>query len=110
MSEEVGEALFRACMDNGLSPDYDALRGHYREAAATLIDAYGDDAAFNGFEFDADGERDQVEAYAEAVGPPGLDRRLPPWAETDLDPEDLLARSEADLDRAARDDLEVADT
>lgn len=109
MSEEVGAALFRVCEENGLAPEYGALRERYRAAARDLISAYADDAAFNGFEYDPSDERGQVDTYASAIGPPGEDDRLPAWADVSLDPERLLADARADLERAARNELEVSE-
>ena len=100
MCREVATALFNAVEDSGLEPEYDRLRARYREAADTLVDQYGADAAFNGFEFDAASERDQVATYAAAIAPPEDDTRLPAWAETDLDPEAIRRAARTGLDRA----------
>jgi glucosyl-3-phosphoglycerate synthase len=93
MAGEVADALFRALADAGITVDYDALRERYREHAGRLVEQYATDAAFNGLEYDPAGEREQVAAYAEAVTPPGPDRRPPPWAETDLAAEAVAAAS-----------------
>jgi glucosyl-3-phosphoglycerate synthase len=100
MCREVATALFHAVEDAGLDPDYDRLRDQYRTVAGDLVAQYGTDAAFNGFEFDAAGEREQVDTYAEAVAPPDEDTRLPAWAETDLDPETVERAAQRGLDRA----------
>ena len=97
MVDEVADALFRVLVDADVRVDYDALREKYRETARRYVDQYALDAGFNGLEFDAEGEREQVDAYAEAIGPPSEDERLPPWAETDL--------SAAAVRTAARDAL-----
>jgi len=97
MSEEVGAALFRALADHGVDPDYDGLAEAYRAAGRRLVDQYAADAAFNGLEYDPEGEREQVEAYAGAVGPPGDDDRLPAWRDAPLAAGDLRAAARADL-------------
>jgi len=100
MSEDVAAALLRVIEDRGVDPDYDALPAAYREAATALVDGYEADARFNGLAFDASDERAQVDRYAEAVRPPGDDDRLPAWASIDLDPLEVLAAAQADLDAA----------
>jgi glucosyl-3-phosphoglycerate synthase len=100
MATDVAGALFRVLADAGLTVDYDDLRDRYREHARRLVDQYALDAGFNGLTFDRAGERDQVDAYAGAVAPPGPDTRLPPWTETDLSPESVVAASRRAL-RAA---------
>jgi glucosyl-3-phosphoglycerate synthase len=95
MSKEVADALFRALDDNGVTPDYETLRSRYRETARSLVDRYAADAAFNGLEYDRTHERKQIEAYAEAIGPPGPDERLPAWNGASLSPADVLAASKS---------------
>jgi len=97
MADEVADALFRVLADADVRVDYDSLCERYRETARRYVDQYALDAAFNGLDFDREGERDQVDAYAEAIGPPGEDQRLPAWAETEL--------SAAAVRTAARDAL-----
>ena len=101
MSEGVGSALFRAVEDAGVAVDYDRVRERYREHADRFVRAYGADAAFNGFDYDAEGERDQTGTYAEAVHPPGEDTRLPAWDDAPLDPETVAEAARADADDAA---------
>ncbi|WP_313691264.1 glycosyl transferase family 2 [Halorarum halobium] len=97
MSESVGAALLRAVEERGVTPDYGTLRARYRSVADSFVRAYGADAAFNGFEYDAAGEREQIETYAEAVGPPREDARLPPWTDAPVDPDDVLAAAAEDV-------------
>ena len=94
MCREVAVALLQVLGDNGVDPDYGTLPDRYRETAAGLIEQYAADAAFNGLEYDRAGERDQVEAYAESIEPPGSDTRLPAWTEAPVDPGEIerLAR------------------
>jgi len=101
MSEGVGSALFRAVEDAGVDVAYDEVRERYREHADRFVRAYGADAAFNGFEYDAAGERDQTGTYADAVRPPGEDARLPAWDDAPLDPEAVAAAARADAEDAA---------
>ncbi|MFC3478382.1 glycosyltransferase family protein [Halobacterium litoreum] len=101
MSEGVGSALFRAIEDAGVEPDYDALPERYREHAARFVRAYGADAAFNGLDYDSEGERDQTATYADAIAEPGPDTRLPAWADAPLDPDEVAAAAAADADDAA---------
>jgi len=103
MSEQVGDALFRVLADHGVEPDYEALRERYRTIADRLIGGYAADARHNGLPYDAAAEREQVAAYADAIGPPGRDTRLPAWRDLDLDPADVLAASEESLATAASD-------
>lgn len=97
MSEGVGRALFRAVEDAGVDVDYDALADRYRAAADRFVRAYRADAAFNGLDYDAEGERDQTLTYADAVAPPGPDERLPAWKDTTLDPGDVADAAAADV-------------
>ncbi|MDZ5813205.1 glycosyl transferase family 2, partial [Halorubrum sp. AD140] len=79
--------------------DYGGLTERYREAAETLVDGYATDAAFNGLSYDPDDERSQVATYAEALGEPGPDTRLPAWGNAPVDPDEVH--------EAAREDLEA---
>ncbi|MFD1586931.1 glycosyl transferase family 2 [Halorientalis brevis] len=99
MCSEVATALFQVVEDAGLQPAYDRLRERYRAEADRLVRQYETDAAFNGLEFDAAGEREQVETYADAVQPPAEDTRLPAWRDTDLDPAAVRDASDEGLDR-----------
>ncbi|SFR40510.1 glucosyl-3-phosphoglycerate synthase [Halogeometricum rufum] len=102
MSRSVGETLFRTLADHGVAPDFDTLPDRYREAALTLVEQYAADAAFNGFEFDRAGEREQVATYAEAVAEPaGEDGRLPPWSDAPLSPDDVVAAAVADAEEVS---------
>jgi len=98
MSEQVAAALLRAVEENGPAPEYETLRRRFRAAAERLVDDYALDAAFNGLEYDREGELAQVDDYAAAIAPPGADDRLPAWAETDLTPAAVAEAAAADLD------------
>jgi len=98
MSREVAEAVFRVLDDVGLDPDYGTLPTRYREVAGELIDRYAADAAFNELEYDRTHELEQVDAYAEAIVPPGPDRRLPAWTDASLTPAEVRAASDAAID------------
>ncbi|RDI71222.1 glycosyltransferase family protein [Halopelagius longus] len=103
MSRSVGETLLRCVAERGVTPDFATLPARYRETARNLIDQYAADAALNGLQFDRDGEREQVEVYADAVREPGpADDRLPAWAETELDPDAVAERARADLREVAQ--------
>jgi glucosyl-3-phosphoglycerate synthase len=93
MSRAVGDALFHALDDAGVSPDYETLPARYRERALALVDQYAADAAFNGFDYDSVAEREQVDTYAGAVEPPGEDRRLPAWRDAPVDPTEIRSLS-----------------
>jgi glucosyl-3-phosphoglycerate synthase len=93
MATEVADALFRALADRSLHPDFEMLRDRYRRAADRLVDQYAADATFNGLEYDPVAEREQVETYAEAIDPPGPDRRLPAWRDAPTDPATVRAAS-----------------
>ena len=93
MAEAVASAVFRSLERNGLAPDYDDLRGRYRECGRTLVEQYAADARFNGLSFDAASEIDQVERYAGAIQPPGPDPRLPAWESTAVDASAVLEHS-----------------
>ncbi|WP_232687345.1 glycosyl transferase family 2 [Halobacterium zhouii] len=101
MSEGVGRALFRAVEDAGVGPDYDALAEQYLDHANRLVESYGTDAAFNGFDYDAEDERDQTATYVDAIAPPGDDDRLPAWTDAPFDPEEVAAAAAADARDAA---------
>jgi glucosyl-3-phosphoglycerate synthase len=98
MCDEVAKTLFTTVEEHGFSPDYERLRAAYRDHADRLVRQYAGDAAFNGFEYDPQQEREQVETYATSITPPGEDNRLPSWETAPLDPETLRTRSEAALD------------
>jgi glucosyl-3-phosphoglycerate synthase len=98
MSRHVGSALFRVVAEAGVDPDYETLPERYREAARSLVRAYEDDAAFNGLNYDRSDELDQVETYAEAIDPPGPDRRLPAWVDASLSPDEVATAAAADLE------------
>ncbi|ADQ68011.1 hypothetical protein C499_16182 [Halogeometricum borinquense DSM 11551] len=102
MSESVGETLFRTVADHGVAPDFDTLPDRYQTAADRLVDQYAADAAFNDFEFDRAGEREQVAAYADAVAEPaGEDRRLPPWSDAPLSPDEVVEAAVADAEEVS---------
>jgi glucosyl-3-phosphoglycerate synthase len=97
MATEVGQALFRLLADRGLEPDLETVRAQYVSTAERLVDQYAADATFNGFSFDRAAEREQVSTYADAIGGPGPDRRLPAWVDTQIDPGTIRELSEAAL-------------
>ncbi|MCD2198541.1 glycosyl transferase family 2 [Halobacterium sp. KA-4] len=101
MSEGVGAALFRAVEDAGVDVDYDALAERYLDAADRFVRAYGADAAFNDLDYDGEQERAQTRTYADAIGEPGADARLPAWTDTSLDADDVAAAAAADAEEAA---------
>ena len=101
MAGAVGAALLRTVSTRGVDPDYAALPGRYRSVARESVERYAADAGFNGLSVDVDAERDQVDAYAEAVEPPGPDDRLPAWRDAPLDPTRLAAAARTDLAAAA---------
>ncbi|ELY51577.1 glycosyltransferase family protein [Natronococcus jeotgali] len=93
MSRAVGAELLRVLEEGGVAPDYETLPARYREAGRELIAQYRADAAFNGLAYDPDGERDQLARYADAIAPPGPDRRLPRWRDAPIDPEFVRERA-----------------
>jgi glucosyl-3-phosphoglycerate synthase len=97
MADQVVAALLRAVEDNGGSPAYDTLQRRYRTAAERLVDAYALDASFNGLTHDRSAEREQVDAYAGAIEPPGADTRLPAWDDVDLTPGAIASAVADDL-------------
>ncbi|WP_254280265.1 glycosyl transferase family 2 [Haloarcula marina] len=103
MSEQVGEALFRAVEGAGVDPDYKTLPTAYIKAGERLVEQYAADAAFNGLEYDPAAEREQVDAYRSGIRRPGPDTRLPAWADTDLPPSAVVEAtrpSQPAVDRA----------
>ncbi|MFW5916787.1 MAG: glycosyl transferase family 2 [Halorubrum sp.] len=103
MSRAVGEATLRSVENAGVDVEYDALAERYREAAAGLIRGYETDAAFNGLSYDRDDERAQVETYADALGAPGPDTRLPPWRDAPVSPVEVAEAARADVADAMAD-------
>ncbi|WP_435361285.1 glycosyl transferase family 2 [Haloarchaeobius sp. DFWS5] len=99
MAGEVGQALFNTLADHGVSPDFEALPDRYHDAATALVRQYAADARFNGLDFDAAGEREQVAAYAESVRPPTADTRLPPWTDAPLSPDEVADAASEALER-----------
>jgi len=100
MATEVTAAICRAVEADGVTPDYGTLPDRYRRTAASLLDRYAADAAFNGLTYDRADERDQIETYAGAVRPPGPDDRLPAWEAVDLAPERIAKVAQEALDAA----------
>jgi len=102
MSRSVGETLLRSVVDHGVDVEFDTLEGRYRTTAEGFIDQYELDAAFNGFGFDREHEREQVSRYAEAVAEPtGTDDRLPAWEHAPIDPGAVADAAAADVEEAA---------
>ena len=97
MSESVASALLRVLIDHGIEPRPDALRERYRDAAGPLVDSYRLDARYNGLDTDAENERQQVSTYANAIGNPGPDDRLPAWADAPISPADVAEAVQTDL-------------
>ena len=97
MSSAVGDALFQVLDDHGIKPDYDSLAARYQTVADRYVDQYAVDAAYNGLSYDATDERDQIDAYSQTVGPPGVDSRLPAWREAPISPEAVAEAAAADL-------------
>ncbi|MFB6252203.1 MAG: glycosyl transferase family 2 [Halobellus sp.] len=98
MSRSVGETLLRTVVEHGVEIDFDTLESRYCGAARTLVDQYAQDAAFNGFEFDREHERTQIDRYADAVrAPDSPDDRLPAWETTSLSPGAVADAATADL-------------
>ncbi|MFC7204362.1 glycosyl transferase family 2 [Haloferax namakaokahaiae] len=102
MSTSVGETLLRVVVERGGVPDFDTLPDRYRAAGMKLVEQYATDAAFNGLDFDSEGERAQVETYAEAVVEPSGDDRLPAWTDAPITPGEVLAETQSDLRAALR--------
>ncbi len=100
MSREVASALLRAVEENGGDPAYGTITDRYRMAADRLVDSYALDAAFNDFAYDPDEERAQIDAYAEAIEPPGPDRRLPAWERAPISPNAIVDAAVEDLEEA----------
>jgi glucosyl-3-phosphoglycerate synthase len=100
MSSAVGDALFRVITEHGVAPDYTTLAERYRSVAATFVDQYAVDAAYNGLEYDPNDERDQITAYSETISEPGVDTRLPAWCEAPITPAAVAEAAAADLGAA----------
>lgn len=94
MSRGVGGALFRALADSGIEPGFETLPGRYRRRALDMVEQYAADAAFNGLAYDTIAEREQVETYADAIEPPGEDRRLPAWRDAPIEPGEIRRLSD----------------
>jgi glucosyl-3-phosphoglycerate synthase len=97
MADRVGAALLRAVEENGGDPAYSTLEARYRAAVERLVDGYELDAAFNGLEYDREGELRQADAYADAIARPGEDTRLPPWRAAAVTPAEVAEAAAADL-------------
>ena len=100
MSSAVGDALFRVLEDHGVDPDYGRLPERYRSAAERLVGQYAVDAAYNGLDYDRGDELDQVDAYSETIGEPGVDSRLPAWGDAPIESEAIATAAAADLEDA----------
>ncbi len=107
MAEHVGDALLRAVAENGGDPDYETLQGRYRAAVERAVDRYELDAAFNDLEYDREAELGQADHYADAVGPPGPDTRLPPWRTAAVTPEEVAEAAATDLVEATSPAVQV---
>ncbi|WP_338741700.1 glycosyl transferase family 2 [Haloplanus salilacus] len=98
MCRHVSSALLRVVEEAGVDPDYGTLPDRYREAAETLVEGYELDTAFNGLSYDRADELEQAAAYADAIEPPGPDRRLPAWRNAPLSPALIAETATADLE------------
>lgn len=79
MSHGVARALFRVLEDTDYAVAYDSLQEWYRRTASRFVDQYAADARFNGLEYDAEEEREQIAEYTSAIAEPEQDDRLPTW-------------------------------
>lgn len=86
MSEHVVAALFELLDRRGIPLDREALGARYEATAREFVRRYAVDASFNGLEFDADLEREQVARYREVLGSTARLDRLPSFRETSLTP------------------------
>jgi len=93
MAHDVGETFYSVLESHDILPEYEQLREQYKRCAQTLIEQYAADAAFNGFSYDVEQERQQVSLYAKAITPPREDTRLPAWSNISLSPDEILERS-----------------
>ncbi|MFW6265817.1 MAG: glycosyl transferase family 2 [Halanaeroarchaeum sp.] len=100
MAKGVAATVFRVLEDQGVVPAYEELAETFRRSGMEYVRQYGADARFNDLQYDDAAEREQVEAYARAIEPPGPDDRLPAWSTTDLEPATLLEAVRSDLNRA----------
>lgn len=98
MCNEVAATLFTVAEEQGVDVEYNLLRESYREHADRLVRQYAGDAGFNGFAYDPQQEREQVETYAPSITPPGEDNRLPTWRAAPIEPDEVAERSEMALD------------
>ena len=99
MSDAVGDAICRVVADHGVNPDYATLGDRYQRVAERFCQQYAADAAYNGLRYDEDDERDQIATYADTVGPPEADSRLPAWNNAPISPEAVAEAAAADLQR-----------
>lgn len=99
MATELFRTLCTILDEHGVTPDYETLPERYRAAGRTLIDQYQADAVFNDLTYDAAGEREQVDTYADSIEPPTSDKRLPAWEDAPLEPDEVADLSSAALDR-----------
>lgn len=90
MAEAVTNALTASFDRAGIQFGPSELRETYLTVAREHIDGFEADAAFNGLEFDRDHEHEQVEHYADRIGQPPVDLRLPSFAESGLDADTIL--------------------
>jgi len=97
MSRAVGDALFRVVSEHGVDPSYATVADRYRSVATGFVDQYAVDAAYNGLDYDRSDELDQVVAYSETIGEPGVDSRLPAWADSPIAPGAVAEAAAADL-------------
>jgi len=100
MSSAVGDALFRVLENHGVEPAYETAASRYRRIARRYVEQYAVDAAYNGLSYDRADECDQIDAYSETIGPPGIDSRLPAWCEAPLTPQAVAEAAAADLEAA----------
>jgi glucosyl-3-phosphoglycerate synthase len=101
MCGQVGATLFTVLEEHSVDPDYATLPDRYGACARSMIEQYAADAAFNGFEFNRQQERKQVQRYAETIRPPAADDRLPAWRDAELDPSTVASLSAAAIEDQA---------
>jgi glucosyl-3-phosphoglycerate synthase len=99
MATGVAGGILRIVEAAGVEPTYEGLRERFETVATEFVSQYGADARFNGLEYDESAEREQIRSYARAIEPPGADRRLPAWTETELTGSHLRSAVADDLNR-----------
>lgn len=92
MTREIVGTLMSSLEARGVDVDMARLAAEYEEVAGRYLDQYAADAAYNGLEYDRQGEREQIQIYGEAIANPSVGHApLPAFDTIEMTHQELMA-------------------